>query len=74
MRPTGGTAVPQCGRLARAVTSKERREYLIRFLRGCAVAADKNELGVELGRLMINGELMREAADAFEALNDKSES
>lgn len=51
---------------------KQRRVYLISFLRGCAIAADTHELGVELGRLMVNGDLMREAADAFEALNDKT--
>jgi hypothetical protein len=45
-----------------------RQEYLIRFLRGCATAADTGQLGVHLGRLMVNGDLMREAADEFEKL------
>lgn len=43
-----------------------RQTYLISFLRGCASAADNGQLGVELGRLMVNGDLMREAADEFE--------
>lgn len=47
---------------------KERQEYLVRFLRGCAVAADKGQLGIEHGKLMLNGDLMREAADEFERL------
>lgn len=55
---------------------QERRAYLIRFLRGCAIAADRDEIGVktmdEVRPLLINGELLREAADAFEALNEKS--
>jgi hypothetical protein len=45
-----------------------REQYLLTFLRGCAVAADKGQLGVEHGRLMLNGDLMREAADVFEHL------
>ena len=44
----------------------ERDAYLIRFLRGCAIAADENDLGLDVGRLMVNGDLMREAADAYE--------
>lgn len=40
--------------------------YLIRFLRGCADAADKKQLHVDLGLLLVNGDLMREAADEFE--------
>lgn len=44
----------------------ERQEYLVRFLRGCADAADKDELGVMQQRLLLNGDLMREAADEFE--------
>lgn len=47
---------------------KERQEYLVRFLRGCADAADKNELGVPLGELLLNGDLIREAANEFETL------
>jgi hypothetical protein len=47
---------------------KDRREYLIYFLRACGDAADKKQLGVELDRLMVNGDLMREAADEFERL------
>lgn len=46
----------------------ERQEYLVRFLRGCAEAADRDELGVMQQRLLLNGELMREAADEFERL------
>lgn len=46
----------------------ERQEYLVRFLRGCATAADRDELGVMQGRLLLNGALMREAADEFERL------
>jgi hypothetical protein len=45
-----------------------RQVYLVSFLRGCADAADRGELGTELGRLLINGDLMREAADEFERL------
>ncbi len=48
----------------------DRREYLIRFLRGCADAADKNELHVDLSCLLVNGDLMREAADEFEKGNE----
>lgn len=47
---------------------ESRQVYLIRFLRGCAGAADDGQLGVELGKLMVNGDLMREAADEFEKL------
>lgn len=47
---------------------RDRQEYLIRFLRGCAHAADENQLHVDLGRLLVNGDLMREAADEFEKL------
>jgi hypothetical protein len=46
----------------------EREKYLVSFLRGCASAADEGELGVEHGKLLVNGELMREAADEFEKL------
>lgn len=46
----------------------ERPEYLIRFLRGCAQAADEGHLGVSLGELLVNGDLMREAADELERL------
>jgi hypothetical protein len=49
-------------------TRNTREEYLISFLRGCAEAADRGELGVNLGRLLVNGDLMREAADEFERL------
>lgn len=45
-----------------------RQEYLVRFLRGCAIAADKGQLGIEHGKLMLNGDLMREAANELEAL------
>ena len=45
---------------------EDREEYLILFLRGCAQAADEGKLGVEHQRLMVNGDLMREAADRFE--------
>lgn len=38
------------------------------FLRGCAKAADEGQLGVEMGKLMVNGQLMREAADELEKL------
>lgn len=47
---------------------EERQEYLIRFLRGCAQAADMGELDVDRARLLVNGDLMREAADEFENL------
>jgi hypothetical protein len=50
-----------------------RQQYLILFLRGCALAADKKELGVEQGQLLVNGELMREAADEFEKLIPEEE-
>lgn len=46
----------------------ERQQYLIAFLRGCARAADEGELGVEQCQLLLNGDLMREAADEFEKL------
>ena len=39
------------------------RANLIAFLRGCAQAADDNQLGVDQGRLLVNGDLMRQAAD-----------
>lgn len=45
---------------------RDRRKYLISFLRGCASAADEGQLHVDLGKLLINGQLMREAADEFE--------
>lgn len=48
------------------VEEPERRKYLVRFLRGCSGAADLGELGVQLGRLLVNGDLMREAADLLE--------
>lgn len=41
----------------------------MRFLRGCAQAADEDELGVMQGRLLVNGDLMREAADQIEKDN-----
>lgn len=47
---------------------EDRQQYLIRFLRGCAEAAGAGQLGVEQDRLLVNGELMREAADEFEKL------
>lgn len=52
--------------------SEERRLYLVRFLRGCAIAADNKELGVEQYRLLVNGDLMREAADELEKSIKKS--
>lgn len=45
-----------------------RQVYLVSFLRGCADAADRGQLGIELNRLLVNGDLMREAADEFERL------
>jgi len=45
--------------------SQDRQVYLLHFLRGCATAADEDNLGVEVGRLMLNGQLMNEAADEF---------
>lgn len=47
---------------------EDRHAYLIRFLRGCAAAADAGELGVSQGQLLLNGDLMREAAEEFEKL------
>jgi hypothetical protein len=44
--------------------------YLVSFLRACAVAADQGELGVDQGKLLVNGDLMREAADALEEKDD----
>lgn len=41
----------------------------MRFLRGCAQAADEGELGVMQGRLLVNGDLMREAANQIEKDN-----
>ncbi len=46
-----------------------RQAYLIRFLRDCARAADYGELGlldIETRKLLVNGDLMREAADEFQ--------
>ncbi len=54
-------------------TPKERREYLILFLRGCAGAVDDGHVQLELGRLLVNGDLMREAAEEFEKLNEINE-
>lgn len=49
-----------------------RQQYLVKFLRGCAQAADNGELGVQQGKLLLNGDLMREAAAEFERmLSDK---
>lgn len=48
------------------IDRRTRQQYLVSFLRGCADAADKNELHVDLGKLLVNGDLMREAADEFE--------
>lgn len=50
-----------------------RQKYLISFLRACADAADKKQLHVDLGRLLVNGDLMKEAADEFEALIPEEE-
>lgn len=47
---------------------EDRQKYLIAFLRGCASAADEGELGVEQCQLLLNGDLMREAAEEFERL------
>lgn len=47
---------------------KERNLYLISFLRACASAADEGNLGVEHGKLLANGELLRESAAALETL------
>jgi hypothetical protein len=44
---------------------QSREAYLISFLRGCADAADRGELGIDLHRVLLNGDLMREAADEF---------
>lgn len=46
----------------------ERQEYLISFLRGCAHAADEGQLGIDQDHLLLNGDLMHEAADEFERL------
>lgn len=46
---------------------KERNLYLIAFLRASADAADEGQLGVEHAKLLVNGDLMREAAAALEA-------
>lgn len=52
--------------------STARREYLVRFLRGCASAADLDQIGAEMADdlrpLLVNGDLMREAADALEEM------
>lgn len=45
---------------------QSREAYLIKFLRGCADAADRGELGIGLRQVLLNGDLMREAADEFE--------
>src|SRR4051794_31273234 len=55
------------------MTENDRREYLIRFLRGCAGAADDGQLGIDQARLLLNGKLMAEAADEFEKLLPKEE-
>lgn len=52
---------------------QSREEYLLSFLRGCAHAADEGLLGVDQGHLLVNGELMHEAADAFEKRIPKDE-
>jgi hypothetical protein len=52
---------------------EDQQRYLVRFLRGCADAADKKELHVDLGHLLVNGDLMRESADEFEKLIPKEE-
>lgn len=46
----------------------EREEYLVSFLRGCAHAAEEGQLGVDQGVLLVNGDLMNEAADVLEKL------
>lgn len=46
----------------------EREDYLLSFLRGCAHAADEGQLGVDQGALLVNGDLMNEAADMFEKM------
>lgn len=50
---------------------EDRSEYLINFLRGCAHAADEGWLGVDQDQLLVNGDLMNEAADEFEKLLPK---
>lgn len=57
--------------MAREIGEERRQEYLISFLRGCAHAADEGQLQVEQDRLLINGDLMHEAADEFEKLLGK---
>lgn len=47
---------------------EDRNAYLISFLRGCAQAADAKEIGAVNDRLLLNGDLLREAADEFEKL------
>ena len=44
------------------------REQQIVFLRAIAQAADDGDLGVDLGKMMINGDLMREVAASYEQL------
>lgn len=65
--------------------SEEKKKYnysyqdLVQFLRSCAVAADENNINAEraalfskdpeYARLWVNGDLMREAANALEKLD-----
>lgn len=51
----------------------DRHKYLISFIRGCAMAADQGQLDVAGARLLVNGDLMHEAADEFEKLLPKDE-
>jgi hypothetical protein len=53
---------------------EDRNAYLIRFLRGCAQGADNGQIGIDQMRLLVNGDLMREAADEFEKLLPAEES
>lgn len=55
---------------------ESRRTYLVDFLRGLAVAADKNELVVnhgDIGTLPLDADDLREAADELERSGAVSE-
>src|SRR5436853_605963 len=49
------------------------QERVTTLRRGCADAADKGELGVDQQQLLVNGDLMREAADELAMLIPKEE-
>lgn len=53
--------------------TQTRQEYLISFLRGCGHAADEGQLGTDQAHLLLNGDLMYEAADEFQKLLPKEE-